>query len=277
MVSKTKNHLFKDPHSYVEILGNLPIRVKFPVSNKFPTSCAAFANLAKVSAADDRSFAKGLDNYSASLEKLLQLLDAFIREKSHNNETAGQQYHYSFSDNCEFTILLLWQLRHVMAHSGSVIDETCKRSYEKIYRKRNVGTRPVIGLPETLEPGQELVIQQEDFKKVRNCAFGFIKKQVPAEDFQVFIQRASFTEFEITGGVMGIRVDQGVIYFNVRTAAKNGVKINLKTGKLDRPDGTTFSFDDNRIHLPTGESFPAKIIPNEDDSDKINPDIFDIK
>jgi hypothetical protein len=273
MASDPPNPFFKNPHSQSKMLGTLKFEVDFVTSKKFPNTCAACSNLAKVWDADNQAFQKGIDNYTASLEKLLQMLDVFIREKSNNSKTAGQQDNYSRFDNCEFTILLLWQMRNVMAHNGAVVSQECKVNYEKIFRKKEEKTHPVIDLPPTLEIGKIFEIRHTDFKTVVDCVLGFIKGQVTVEDYAIFTKRVTMANFQIVGGYVYIALADGKLGFNIQTAANHGVNVNPKTMRIVRPPGTTFSFEDSRIHLKKGGSFPAKYIPNSEYDKTKKPDL----
>jgi hypothetical protein len=273
MTSGSHNPFFKDPHSHSEPLGTLTCRAHFVTSKEFPNTCAACSNLANTWDHDNQSFRKGTDNYTPTLEKLLQMLDVFIREKSKNAVTGGQQQNYSLSDNCEKTILLLWQIRNVMAHNGAVIDENCKTNYGKIFRKKRDATHLIIELPETLEVGQEFIIHKTDFEKVKDCVFNYIKQRVSDEDFSIFARRATTANFQIVGGFAYYPWIDGKLVFSIRKADAYGVKINPKTGMLDYPQGITFSFNESRIYLKNGDSFPAQYISNSEFDERKLPDL----
>lgn len=272
MAPDKSNPFFKDPHSYSASFGRFDCEVDFVTSKKFPSTCTACSNFANTWSKDHQSYQKGANNFTASLEKLLQLLDVFIREKSKGKETAGQRHHYSLSNECDFTIRLLWQLRHVIVHNGAVIDNRCKKNYERIYRKREENIRPIIDLPDVLEVGQGFIIQYDDYKKVRECIFNYIKRQVQEEDYSIFIKRASIADFHMSDAFVTLSLEGGKLTFNIQTAADNGIDIDPKSGIVTPPADTTFSFKDNRIHLKNGNSFPAKYIP---DSQHLDDTIFD--
>lgn len=258
MAPEKTSGLFRDPHSQLGHIGTLPIRVKFPVSENFPGTCAACSNLARTKDRDNNSLGKGTDDFTASFEKLLQILDVFIREKSKGIFSAGHKRNYSCADNEEFTLLLLWQVRHILTHNGAVIDKKCKKDYETIFSKKEEGIHPVIDLPETLDIGNEFMIRHQDYCQVRTCLFNYIRKRVPPKDFSIIAYRAVVTNFHLTGGVVQIRLAEGLLAVNIRMASELGIDINLKTGKLDTPDGASFSFEDSCIHLPDGRLLPAK-------------------
>jgi hypothetical protein len=272
MASGLPNPFFKDPHSHSESLGTLTCKAYFVTSKEFPNTCAACSNLANVWDNDNQSFRKGTDNYTATLEKLLQMLDVFIREKSKGTATGGQQHNYSLSDNCETTILLLWQIRNVMAHNGAVINQECKTNYGKIFRKQGEATHPIIELPDALEIGQEFIIHHKDFEKIKDCVFSYIKRRVSKEEYSIFASRATIANFQIVGGFAYYPLKEGKLVFSIRKASAHGIDIDPKTGRIIH-SGATFSFEDSRIHLKNGDSFPAKYISNSEYDEKKLPDL----
>jgi hypothetical protein len=263
---------FKDPHSHSEPLGTLTCRAYFVTSKEFPNTCAACSNLANTWDLDNQSFRKGTDNYTPTLEKMLQMLDVFIREKCKGTATGGQQHNYSLSDNCETTLLLLWQIRNVMAHNGAVIDENCKMKYGKIFRKKKDDTHPIIELPEILEVGQEFIIHKNEFEKVKDCVFSYIRQRVSEEDFSIIASRATTANFQIVGGFAYFPLKGGKLVFSIRKASSYGIDIDPKTGRL-KSSNATFSFEDSRIHLKNGESFPAQFILDSEYDERKLPDL----
>jgi len=271
MASDSPNPFFEDPHSHTDRLGTLTFKTSFVTSEEYPNTCAACSNFAKTLVNDNQSLKNGNDNYTASLEKLLQMLDAFIKEKTNRTSSAGK-YKFLPSDDCEFTIHLLWQIRNVMAHNGAVIDQKCKTKYGEIFRTKGEKTHPIIELPDTLETGKEFVIHQKDFKKIQDCVFRFIKRQVTEEDYSIFVSRATWANYEIVGGFAYYPLKKGKLVFSIRKASAHGIDIDPKTGRIIH-SGATFSFEDSRIHLKNGDSFPAQYIPNSEDDPKKLPDL----
>jgi hypothetical protein len=264
------NPFFKDPHIHSEPLGKLTCKVYFVKSREFPKTCAAASHLADIWDKDNQSFQTGIDNYTATLEKILQMLDVFIREKSKGTKFGGQRDNYSLLDNCESTLLLLWQIRNVMAHSGVVIDKGCKSNYEKIFQKIKKGTHPIIELPDKLEIDQEFVIQRKDFDKIKDCFFGYIKQRVSKEDYSILARRAISTNFRITGALVYLPINDGYLVFDIRKASAHGIDIDPKTGIFES-NGAVFSFQDSKIHLKNGDSFPAKYISKSEYDEKKIP------
>jgi hypothetical protein len=74
----------------------------------------------------------------------------------------------------------------------------------------------------------------------------------------------TMANFQVVNGYAQISVDGGKLVFSIKTASAHGFNINPKTKKSTKPTDTTFSFEDSRIHLENGDSFPAKYIPNSE-------------
>jgi len=273
MKSDSPNHLFKDPNTQIEPLGNLTVRTTFKTSKQFPKTSVACSNLAKAIVKDNQSRKNDINDYSASLEKILQLLDVFFHEKkSDGKDSAGNPENYDLSKNCEFTLFLLWQIRNVMAHCA-VIDPLCKKKYEEIFQKYGKKAHPIIPLPKTLELGQEFEIKHNNFQKILKCASKFIKRRVLEEDYKILMARIAYTNFKIDDGFVYLPVLDGELIFSINKASSHGININLKTGMIESPLDTTFSFRDNCIHLKNGESFPAQYVPNSKMRKKFVPDL----
>ncbi len=261
MTTRAPDDLFQDPHSHITSLGTLKCKVDFVVSEKYPRTCSACSNLADVWDNDNESLKNGVDNFNATLEKMLQMLDTFIREESAGKKSGIHPGSFSPSDDCELTLLLLWQMRNIMAHNGGIVDADCKKQCLKIIQRKEKSVHPLIPIFESLEIDQKFVLNHQNFEKIKNCVFQYLKKRVSAEDYSILTYRATMAHFQITNVFADIPLPEGYLRFNIQEASVQGININLKTGKLDRPPGTTFSFEDPRIYLKNGKSLPAKFIP----------------
>jgi hypothetical protein len=194
-----KNKFFKNPHEIVQKLGKLPITAILKFPKNFPNTCVAMDGVAKAGNRDDIARRSGNDDYSISLEKLFNAFDTFIREYSKGESTAGKINNYDFTDPGELTIFLLWQIRHTWTHHGGLIDEKCKRDYEKVLDSalRN-GVKPIIDLPKDLEIGHEFTIQFDDYWSIRKCVFNYIGNRIPKDDLDILSKRSSITNIKFT-------------------------------------------------------------------------------
>ena len=270
MATPAPDDLFKDPHSHVEPLGTLTCKVDFVVSEKFLRTCSACSNLADVWDNDNQSLQKGIDNFNATLEKILQMLDTFIREKCGEKNSGIHPDNFSPSNDCELTLLLLWQMRNIMTHNGGIVDAKCKKNCSKIIQQKGKTTQPIIPLLDSLEISKEFVIRHKDFEKIKDCVFCYIKQRVSEEDYSIFASRATTAHFQITGGFAYFPIMEGKLVFSIRKASAHGINIDPKTGRIIH-SGATFSIKDNRIHLRNGDSFPAQYIPDSEYDEKKIP------
>lgn len=139
---------FRDPNRISEKFGNLTANVWLKYPDKYPNTCAAMTRVAQAAARADVAKRDGNDDYTDSLERLMNAFDTFVREYSPGSRT-GNKENYNLSKSSELTLLLLWNIRHTWIHNGGLIDEMCKTSYDKIISQAN-NVNPVSCLPTEL-------------------------------------------------------------------------------------------------------------------------------
>lgn len=258
--STDKDKFLKKPHTIKGKIGALPYEAHLAVAENLPKTTAAMAKVAKAETRDDIQKSNGSDDYILSFEKLMHAFDAFIAEgKAGKKRDTGAPENYDFSDPCELTIFLLWQIRNVMTHSGGVIDEKCKRGYEKTLadaQEERVG--PIIELPDELIAGHEFVIDFENYRKVKECVFTYIGGRIPEKDLKILRKRASISNIEIVKGVARISYDFGTLEFDIQEAHDCGFEIDPKT--LEFPEGRYDPEKEMITVLSTRKSFPAKLV-----------------
>lgn len=258
MASEKSHIFFKDPHKDTQNIGSLPITIHYKTSKKYPSTCSALSDLAEVSTKDDISKRNGNDNYRASLERLLNCLDTFIKEKSENKSSAGVIINYDRSSNCHFTIMLLWQIRNVLTHKGGVIDESCKKNYESVFLTWKINS-PIIDLPPFLTIGEKFYIQFEDYEKIFKCIFEYFKENVSEEDLIIFNLRATISNVKIQNADILLKTSKGTIFLDIVQAMAHGFEINPETREIIPPEGSYYAIEEERIYFKNGESFPAKL------------------
>ena len=228
-----------------------------PLEN-FQKLVELFPILQKLSFRDDLSKRQGNENYRPSLERLLNAIDTFIREKTKGFSSAGKRENFDLKKNCHFTIFLLWQIRNAITHQGGIIDKKCKVKYDRIYRKKELTVTPVIELPDTLNVGDKFFIGFTEYVEVWKCASAFFRENVSEEDLNIFKSRASMTNTKIVNAVIPLEFESGTLYLDVEKATTHGFIIDQKSWKIFSPEGTVYLFDDGKIYLPNGESFLSK-------------------
>lgn len=260
MTEDQKNSLFRDPHQEIQLVGNLPFTISYTKSQKYPKTCSALSNLAAVSHKDDVERKKGNDNYNASLEKLLNSLDTFIREKTNNNSSAGRRENYCDTNNCHFTIRLLWQFRNVLTHQGGVINRICKTNYEQIFQKKDASVKPVIELPPVINEGEQFYIRFQDYTTIYLCVFEYFREYVTEEDFKIFFGRASITNLKLENASVKLDLSMGSILLDVAKAIEHGVIFDNEKGEIIFPPDSYYSVHDEQFNFSDGTWFPAEFI-----------------
>ena len=253
---------FKDPHKIEQKIGKLSVGFTIKYSKDFPNTSQAMDSVAKAESKDDVSKRKGNNDYSLSLEKLLHSFDTYIRELSKGLRIGGHVENFDRSNRCELTILLLWQIRHVLTHQGGLVDEKCKEKYENIIEGASKnGNTYVIDLPTTLEVGQMFTIEFEDYLKVRTCVFNYIKERSSEEDYKILHKRASITDIKIDKVKVIMEYPAGTVEINLAEALDHGFEIDYETAEIIPPANATYDLENERITIQsTGKSFPAKIV-----------------
>ena len=215
-------------------------------------------SVAKAEERDDNFKRKGNNDYSISLQKLFNAFDTFIREFTCGESTAGRRENYDLSNSSDFTILLLWQIRHTWTHNGGLIDEKCKKDYESIMNSGIIRVNPIIPLPKDLRIGYEFEINFEDYLSIKNCIFSYIKKRVPKEDFKILRKRSSINFKGIKSAKAYIVLESGTLVFNLADFYDCGCK------DFSLPPDAVYDPILERVILPSfGKSFPAKFLKIE--------------
>jgi len=215
-------------------------------------------SLAKAEIRDDNAKRSGNDDYSISLEKLFNAFDTFMRE---GKQTTGWVSNYNRSDSCELTIFLLWQIRNVWTHHGGLIDEKCKKVYEKTLHSASInGIKPIIDLPKDLEVGYEFTIQFDDYNSIKKCIFKYIGERVSKEDLEILSTRSSITDIKINKCGAIIEYEFGTLIVDLVEAYDCGCEIDSITKEFKTPSKMKYDLVKERIILTsTGKSFPAKL------------------
>jgi len=132
MSKKPSSRFFKKPHQEEFLLGKIPVTAEYVTSEKYPITCEAFSSLRDCELKDDIIRSRGTDDYSTSLKELMDAFDAFVQEENGRKFNTGHRKNFDLSCSEDFTLFLLWQIRHVLTHRGRLIDEDCIRNYEKM-------------------------------------------------------------------------------------------------------------------------------------------------
>lgn len=260
MTDEQKNSLFRDPHKEIQLVGNLPFTISYTKSQKYPKTCSALSNLAAVTHKDNEERKKGNDNYNASLEKLLNSLDTFIREKTNNNSSAGKRENYRNTNNCQFTIRLLWQFRNILTHQGGVINRICKTNYERIFQKKEATVKPIIELPSVINEGEQFYIQFQDYTIIYRCVFEYFREYISEEDLKILDSRATITNVKLQNASVKLDLSIGSILLDVAKATEHGVSFNTKTREIVFPPDSYYSIEENRFYFNDRTWLPAELI-----------------
>lgn len=241
-------------------MGKLTFSVTFKCPKNLLATCIAMESLAKAESRDDIAKRNGMDDYSISFGKLFNAFDTFIKEHSRKKNSAGIMKIYNLSDPCEFTIILLWQIRNVWTHHGGLVDENCKTKYEKVQNKNILGTTTIIDLPQELEIGQEFTIKFDDYKTIKSCIFNYISKRISEEDLKILSKRSSFSNFKITECHASLPLNGESLIFNLVEAYDCGCEIDPVTYEFKTPFDAKYDIEKELVILSNGKSFPAKLV-----------------
>ena len=255
-----KKKFQKDPHKIIQEHGRLKFVMEKKVAKGFPDTCASMDKIAAAGARDDAHRRKGIDDYSLSLQTLLNAFDVFIIEYKKGKHSAGWKNNYDLSNPCELTILLFWQIRHTLTHRGGVIDKKCKKKYDKIIQiGLKQGTQPIIDLPTEITEGHNFTISFEDFNNFTKCVFKYIEERVSPEDFRILSARQSFTDIKM-GGNFWIDFGFGPVTINLVEAYEKGCDIEPVSWQFITPPGSKYDLQSEAIILPNGDTISAKRI-----------------
>jgi hypothetical protein len=230
---------FKDPHIEERKIGKYPISIHYKIPDKIPRTAVAFSELAKIEYRDQMAQKDGHDNHVASLQKLMDAFDVFIREKFRKKPVTLKN---NPTNNEEFTILLLWQIRHILTHNGGIVDDKSKTHYETIIQMHEE-MQPLVELPLELKIGEQFIIDYKNYKNARECILNYIQKQVSPEDFHIIKCRGSLVihQFE---GYLSIPFEGGHIILDIAEATMHGFTINVKDSQVIPPENTTYNLEE---------------------------------
>ena len=247
----------RKPHEITETFGNLTTILSLKYPEKFPKTCSAMAKVAQAAVRADKARIDGHDDYTISLETLMNAFDAFVREYTGENTGTGNPKNFDISISCELTLLLLWNIRHTWTHNGGFIDENCKSSYEKILSKTK-DVEPISCLPKKLKIDHEFSINHSNYCSVKECFFHYIESRINEKDYKILLNRSSIADIRLSKCGASMPFENGHIWFDVAEAHQYGVYIDMKTGIVESPEGTEYCIETERIVLPDGSSFPVK-------------------
>ena len=253
------HHNLRKPHEITETFGNLTTILSLKYPDKFPKTCSAMAKVAQAVVRADKARIDGHDDYTISLETLMNAFDAFVREYTGKKKGTGKPKNFDISISCELTLLLLWNIRHTWTHNGGYIDENCKSNYETILSQAK-DVEPISCLPKKLIINHEFSINHSDYCSVKECVFHYIKSRIEKEDHEILLNRSSIADIGLDKCRVSMPLENGFIWFDVAEAHQYGVYIDTKTGIVESPEGTEYCIESERIVLPNGNSFPIKFV-----------------
>lgn len=241
-------------------MGKLTFSATFKCPENLPATCIAMENLAKAENRDDTVKRNGIDDYSLSFGKLFNAFDTFIKEHSSEKNRTGWMKNYNLSDPCEFTIILLWQIRNVWTHHGGLVDENCKTKYKDVQNENILGTKTIIDIPQELEIGQEFTIKFDDYKTIKICIFHYIGERVSEDDLKILSKRASFSNFKLKKCLVSLPLNSGSLVFDLVEAYDCGCEIDPITYEFKTPSEGIYNIKKELVILSNGKSFPAKLV-----------------
>jgi hypothetical protein len=257
---KSNKDLFEDPHKIKQIIGKTLFVLELNSPKEYPSTSVALSSVASTEFRDDIARRSGNDDYSASVRALFNSLDVFIKEFTNGTSTAGFRKNYRLTDDCEATLLVLWQLRNCWTHSGNVVDAECQRNYEAIMKSLPNEIKPVINLPCELEIGKTFFVDFETYKALKKCLLLFIERRVTKEDFQILNTRAAVSNIKFSE-VWGIIRAEGLeIGIDLREALAIGKVTINKDGSWDLLELPEFDFESKRIIFPDGQTVTGRIM-----------------
>ena len=249
----------RKPHEITETFGTLTTTLGLKYPEKFPKTCNAMAKVAQAVVRADKARIDEHDDYTISLERLMNAFDAFVREYTGKNTGTGNLENFDTSISCELTLLLLWNIRHTWTHNGGYIDEKCKSSYEKILSQAK-DVEPIFCLPKKLKVDHEFSINYSNYCSVNECVFHYIKSRIDEEDYKILLNRSLIADISLSKCGVSMPIENGSIWIDVAKAYQYGVYIDTKKGTVELPEETKYCLESERIVLPDGKSFPAKFV-----------------
>ena len=258
MVSKNGSKLLKDPDKIIQENGRLKFIIEKKVAKDYPKTCAAMDRVANACVRDDEQKRKGNDDYSLSLQTLLNAFDIFIKECTSGKRKTGSKENYDLTNPCELTIYLLWQIRHTWTHNGGVIDEKCKKEYERIIQlgcKNDI--HAIIDFPDEITEGLQFTLMFDDYKKITKCILKYIEERASPEDYKIIATRHSITNIKMGASVI-VNYDFGAVSINLHEACDKGC--DLENEQFILPPGTIYDHSTERFYFSNGEWLSAKKI-----------------
>jgi len=255
---------FKKPSVYEQKLGRLSTTLEIRDADNLPRTSVAMDQVAKAKERDDLIGNSGRNDYTSSLKELFSAFDTFSREHSKQKYTAGIRRIYNLSKPHHLTIFLLWQIRHTWAHRGGIIDNKCKKDYEKTIRDAHKkGIEPRIHLPLSIPINFEFSIDFDNYLTVEQCIFEYIRERIPEKDLEILRIRSSITNPRIESVKLQLHVPQGHFLIDLKEALDCGCSIHPVSRKFTAPSKAIYDDRTKRVILkPSGKSFYAEKLPN---------------
>jgi len=226
----------------------------------YPKTTAAMDQVATTEVANDAIRLRGsADDYTSSTQALLSALDTFVRERSDNKKKAGNQDEYDLSKPCHQTLFLLWQIRHTFSHAGGVVDEKCKKDYERIHQ--SVETIPAIPLPEEIDVGDTSTFEFEPYMITKECLFAYLSESLAEADVNILRTRSIIAHMTSTGVHVGF-IEGGTEYY-IDVARLYEVGGRLVEGMVILPYPYKFDFE-RKVFYCGSDALPLPAITKDD-------------
>lgn len=187
----------RKPHEITETFGTLTTTMSLKYPDKFPKTCSAMAKVAQAVVRADKARIDGHDDYTISLETLMNAFDVFVRENAGKYVGTGNLENFDTTMPCELTLLLLWNIRHTWTHNGGYIDEKCKSSYEIILSQAKY-VEPISCLPKKLEIDHEFSINHNNYCSIKECFFHYIESRISEKDYKILLNRSSIADIRLS-------------------------------------------------------------------------------
>lgn len=180
--SFTKQPFFKSEKDFGYFKLNSNLKSYYVVEDLYNTSIA-MQRVPKQEIKDENNLkTTNEDDFTTSLKELLNALDTFIGEK--NNKRKVELKDFNLEKPHELTIYLLWQIRHMLTHTGGIIDLKGKTQYEKIFQDaKSKENSPSLDLPEILSLGEQFVIDHTNYTHVKQCILEYLKSRLLFQEY----------------------------------------------------------------------------------------------
>lgn len=224
------------------------------IVENLPETTVAMFQVAKASYSQDLLRERGVDDYGIPFDKLMSAFDTFILESTGRKRNTGSLENYDMSKSRDLTIYLLWQIRSIRTHSGGLIGEfqDAKGRYEKQFKFGvERGIKPIIDLPEILEPGNEITFNFQDFVDIKNAIFKYIEERIPKSDFAILQARSSVANIKTDRVMVALEFgDLGSVKIDLAEAYEIGCNLS-PTGFLSFPPYSRYFKSMNKICVTT--------------------------